>query len=78
MARHLSQVPWPMSSKIHFQLRELLALIQQEQGRPPDELNISTLESLKDDIRHLPGYPRNYSDPDRYEIVPKVTTMRSY
>jgi hypothetical protein len=70
IVRSERRIEWRVSRKTHFRFRELLMeLVDREHQNPHDP----DLEALRDDIRHLPDFPRGY-DPERDVIVPVVTT----
>ena len=69
-------INWDVSRRTYLRFRELLeALVDAEleaQDLPEVQQRMAT---LRDDIRHLPGYPRGY-DPEHDLIVPVVTTAQ--
>lgn len=63
-------IEWRVSRRTHNRFRELLYdLVDRETQDPRDP----ELEAIRDDIRHLPGFPRGY-DPENDVIVPVTTT----
>ncbi len=70
------RIEWPVSRRTHFKFRELLEeLVDLELKDKQDPYIQDRMATLRDDIRHLPGYPRKY-DPNRDLIVPVVTTAQ--
>jgi hypothetical protein len=74
--RDLEPVPWFMTPKYHFRFLEAMSEIhKQNMSGHPDK---QVLEALYEEVRAIPGYPKDYSNPDRYEIVPIVDSVGVY
>jgi len=74
LVRRGRTIEWPVSRRIYLKFRDLLQeLVDAESLDQSDPEVRNRMETLRDDIRHLPGYPRSY-DPEHDLIVPVVTT----
>ncbi|MFQ6030818.1 MAG: hypothetical protein ACE5Q6_25390 [Dehalococcoidia bacterium] len=72
--RQERRIEWPVSRRTHFKFQELLQeLVYLETRDQTDPIVLDRMACLRDDIRHLPGYPRDYH-PEWDVIVPVVTT----
>jgi len=74
--RRERQIPWPCSLRVRMKFRSLLAeLVDLEQESPSDPDVQQHMESLREEIRALPGFPKRY-DPERDVIVPCTTSAQ--
>ena len=74
--RRERQIPWPCSLRVRMKFRSLLAeLVDLEQESPSDPDVQQHMESLREEIRALPGFPKRY-DPERDVIVPRTTSAQ--
>jgi hypothetical protein len=61
---------------VYFRFQELLhELVDLEDADQQDSWVHDRMATLRDDIRHLPGYPQRY-DPNRDVIDPVITTRQ--
>lgn len=67
------RIEWQCSLSTRMRFRDLLNELVDLEAEPWSMEVEARMEALRDDIRHLPGYPQNY-DPDRTVIVPVTTT----
>ena len=68
------QIEWRVSRRTHLRFRELLlALVETELEDQTSYEVQNRAATLRDDIRHLPGYPQHYN-PELDVIIPVVTT----
>lgn len=70
------RIEWPVSRAVHLRFREWLhELVALEYADQTDPEVVDRMAGLRDAIRRLPGYPRQY-DVERDIIVPVVTTVQ--
>lgn len=70
---HERRIAWRVDLKTRMKFRDLLMELVDLECDPPSYERERRMESLRDDIRSLPGYPRSY-DPERDVIVPVTTS----
>lgn len=68
-------IRWSCSLRTRMRFRELLSELVELESDPQTPEVANRMAGLRDDIRHLPGYPRRY-DPDRDTIVPVTTSVQ--
>jgi len=69
-------INWDVSRRTYLRFREPLeTLVDLELADLTDPQVQDQMATLRDDIRHLPGFPRGY-DPEGDLIVPTVTTAQ--
>ena len=74
LAQQGRKIEWPCSLRTHMRFRDLLTeLVELELADQRDPEVQNRMAGLRDDIRHLPGYPSAY-DIERDVIVPVTTT----
>jgi len=76
LRRWRRRIEWPVSRRVHLRFRELLhELVDLESGDQTDRELQQRMESLREDIRALPGFPVRYH-PEKDLIVPITTTAQ--
>ena len=69
------EIHWQVSLRTRMKFRTLLHELVDLETYPMTEETLLRMESLREEIRGLPGYPRRY-DPERDTIVPVTTSAQ--
>lgn len=69
------RIEWPVSSRTHLKFRALLEELVGLEQEPEGPEREARAEALREDIRHLPGFPQRFHPVDD-TIVPVVTSVQ--
>lgn len=70
------KIEWRVSRRVHSRFMELITeLVELELAPQQDPEVQNRMATLRDDIRHLPGFPQRYN-PDFDVIYPVTTTAQ--
>ena len=73
--RSEKRIEWRVSLQTHMRFRDLLEELVDLENVPPEPEVLNRMESLRDDIRALPGFPVGY-DVERDLIVPVTSSVQ--
>jgi len=65
-------IEWRVSARIHMKFRDLLAELVDLESYPRTHELERRMESIREEIRSLPGFPRDYHPED--DTIEPVTT----